>query len=88
MEPDGWSTKALNERFPGVKINIPYNIFLAETILFPIELDVVRRLILYTRSVAEINSKSIPVKNNHKVLMRRKGTWNLQCMKWFRDWNI
>lgn len=71
--------KHLITGFLGVKINAPYEILLAETSLFPIELDIVRMLILYRQRVAEINSKGIPVKINHEALTRRKGIVEESC---------
>jgi hypothetical protein len=44
-------------------------------------------MILYRQRVAITDNDKIPVKIN-QALKRRKNTWNLQCKKLFKDWDI
>lgn len=88
MESDG-ETQRIQKNliaidFLIVKTRTPYEILLARTSLKHIELEVLRKVILYRQRITGVDSNWISVEINQEVLKWRKNTWNLQFKMWFK----
>jgi hypothetical protein len=67
--------------FLRIKTTTPYEILLAETGLYLVELETRRKLILYRQKMRDVDSKRVPSMISIEVLKRRKYIWELQCRK-------
>jgi hypothetical protein len=60
-----------------VKNNTQYKILLVESGLYPIELEALRKLILYRQKMTTMNNERFPAKITQGELKRWKKSWDL-----------
>jgi len=77
----GWNRKSAETHNANLslKTTTGYKICLAETCLFPIELEAIRKLIIYRQKMTVMEGERIPSKTSKEVRKRRKNMQDLQC---------